>query len=506
MKVDKTAWISMLALAAMIFAGLAQAEGTLRIGRDQDSIHMDPILVNQNADVWILNNIHALLVRNNREATEIVPDLAESWTISEDGLNYTFTLREGLKFNDGSPLKSSDVKFSITRLRDDERSVFGSMFSVIEDIQTPDNQTIIFTLTEPTTPFLSFLALFAAAVLPEEQVTGDYEAFLKKSTGAGAFRLAEWSRGDKIVLEKNEHYWEEGLPKLDRVEWQYISNDNTRILKLLAGEIDAMIFVPFNRIAELEANADIDTHLDPSSRMDHILLNHSHPPLDDARVRKALNQAIDIDSIVQAVTFGHGTPANSYIPAGGMFYNPDNPRYDFDPEQAKALLQEAGVEDLELEFLVQAGDANYEQIAVLTQDQLAKVGVTVNIVKQETGQAWETIVDGDYDLCTNYWTNDVIDPDQKTGFVLYGEDPDALSYYTRYNNPAVNELIVKGRTELDPEQRKAIYHEIQNIAKQDVHWIDLYYSPFRNASRTNVDGFFQNPMGRFMLETTTVSN
>lgn len=496
-------WLA--ALLALAISSFAVAQGTLKIGRDQDSIHMDPILVNQNADVWILNNIHALLVRNNPEATEIVPDLAQSWTISDDGLMYTFTLREGLKFNDGTPLKSSDAKFSITRLRDGEGSVFGSMFTVINDIQTPDDRTIVFTLTEPTTPFLSFLALFAAAVLPEQQVTEDYEGFLKKSTGAGAFRMVEWSRGNRIVLEKNEHYWEPGLPKLDRVEWHYIPNDNTRILKLMAGELDAMIFVPFNRIGELEANPDINVHLDPSSRMDHILLNHEHEPLNDARVRKALNLAIDIDAIVQAVTFGHGTPANSYIPAGGMFYNPDNPRYPFDQEQAKALLAEAGVDDLSLDFIVQAGDANYEQIAVLVQDQLGKIGVNVNIIKQETGQAWETIVDGAYDLCTNYWTNDVIDPDQKTGFVLYGEDEDAKSYYTRYNNPKVNELINQGRTELDTEKRKAIYHQIQKIAKQDVHWIDLYYSPFRNASWKHVSGFVQNPMGRFMLETTTTS-
>ncbi|MCB1808355.1 MAG: ABC transporter substrate-binding protein, partial [Candidatus Competibacteraceae bacterium] len=294
-------------------------------------------------------------------------------------------------------------------------------------------------------------------------------------------------------------------PKLDRVEWHYIPNDNTRMLKLQAGELDAMIFVPFNRIAELQANADIDIHLDPSSRMDHILINHSHEPLNDVRVRKALNLAIDIDAVVQAVTFGHGTPANSYIPAGGMFYNPDNPRYPFDPEQAKALLAEAGVDDLVLDFVVQAGDANYEQIAVLVQDQLGKIGVQVNIIKQEAGQAWETIVDGAYDLSTNYWTNDVIDPDQKTGFVLYGDDPDALSYYTRYNNPKVNELIGQGRTELDTEKRRAIYAEIQKIAKNDVHWIDLYYSPFRNASWNYVSGFVQNPMGRFMLETTTIA-
>ncbi len=492
-------------LAALLGMGTAvAADGVLKIGRDQDSVFMDPILVSQNADVWVMNNINAQLVRNTREATGIEPDLAESWTISEDGKTYTFTLREGAKFSDGSPVKASDVKFSIERLRDDEGSVFGSMFGVITDIATPDDRTVVFTLSEPTTPFLSVLALFAAAILPEAAVTGDYEAFAEKPVGAGAFRLVDWKRGDRIVLEANENYWDAGVPKLKGVEWIYIPNDNTRILQLQAGEIDAMIFVPFNRIAELEKNPDIDVHLDPSSRMDHILINHEHEPLNDVRVRKAIAEAIDIDAIIKAVTFGYGTPANSYIPAGGMYYNPDNPRYMLNLEEAKALLKEAGVEDLTLDMVVQAGDANYEQVAVLVQDQLAKVGITVNIIKQEAGQAWDTIVDGTYDISTNYWTNDVIDPDQKTGFVLDGSDPDVLSYYTRYNNPEVVALVKAARVETDPEKRKQMYYDLQRKAQEDVNWIGLYYSPFRNASRKNVHDFFQNPMGRFMLETTSI--
>ncbi|SDB58052.1 peptide/nickel transport system substrate-binding protein [Bauldia litoralis] len=493
-----------LALAGFLALGPAMAgEGVLKIGRDQDSVFMDPILVSQNADVWVMNNINAQLVRNTREATGIEPDLAESWRISDDGKTYTFSLREGLTFSDGSPLKASDVKFSLERLRDGEESVFGSMFGVITDIQVPDDRTVVIELSEATTPFLSFLALFAAAILPEAAVTGDYDAFSQKPIGAGAFRLVDWRRGDRIILEENEHYWEADLPKLAGVEWIYVPNDNTRVLQLQAGEVDAMIFVPFNRIAELDSDPDINVHLDPSSRMDHVLINHSHEPFDDVRVRKALAKAIDLDSIIEAVTFGYGTPANSYIPAGGMFYNADNPSYEHNLEEAKALLAEAGVEDLTIEFVVQAGDANYEQVAVLLQSQLAEAGITVNITKQETGQVWDTIVEGDYDLSPNYWTNDVIDPDQKTGFVLDGSDEDVLSYYTRYNNPEVNALIAAARVETDEEKRKAMYYDLQRIAQEDVNWLGLYYSPFRNASRSNVGDFFQNPMGRFMLETTT---
>jgi peptide/nickel transport system substrate-binding protein len=343
------------------------------------------------------------------------------------------------------------------------------------------------------------MAMFSAAILPETAVAAAGDEFGNNPVGAGAFMLDEWKRGEHLRLKKNANYWEADRVQLDGVEWVYIPNDNTRILKLQAGEVDAVVFVPFNRVAELEAGGNINVHLDPSSREDHILVNHAHEPLGDLRVRQALYHAIDRQAIVDTVTFGYGKVANSFVPAGAMFYSADNPDYAFDPAKAKALLAEAGVEGLALDFLLTAGDSLHDQIGVIVKDQLSKVGVDVNLVKQEEGQQWETTVAGEYDISVNYWTNDIIDPDQKATFSLYG-DADNKSYYTSYKNPKVTGLIEQGRVELDRAKREAIYHEIQEIAKADAHWIDLYYSPFRNASRSNVKNFFQNPMGRFMLE------
>jgi peptide/nickel transport system substrate-binding protein len=495
--------LALAALALVLASSLAAAAGTLKIGRQQDSTTLDPIMTIQNADIWIMNNMNALLVRVNRDATDIEPDLAESWTISDDGLIYTFTLRPGLKFGDGSPLTAADAKFSLERLRDKEGSVMAGMFSVMKSVEAPDERTVKVTLNEPSAPFLAGLAMFSAAILPAKAVDERGEDFGNDPVGAGAFMLEEWRRGEYLRLKKNPHYWEADRVKLDGVEWVYIPNDNTRILKLQAGEVDAIIFIPFNRVDELKADPNLQVHLDPSSRMDHMLVNHAHPPLDDVRVRHALYYALDRQAIVDAVTFGHGKVANSFVPAGAMFYNPDNPDYAYDPEKAKALLAEAGVSDLSLDFLITAGDSVHDQIAVIVKDQLAKVGVEVNIIKQEEGQQWESTVAGEYDISINYWTNDIIDPDQKATFCVYGDDENK-SYYTNYRNPEVTKLVEQGRVELDRAKRQEIYFAIQRIAKEDAHWIDLYYSPFRNASRANVQDFFQNPMGRFMLEDTTI--
>ncbi len=494
------------------FAGLllalgataALAGGTLKIGGDQDTTIFDPILISQDADRWVAASANATLVRVNLDGTAVEPDLAESWDISGDGLVYSFHLRPDLKFSDGSPIKGSDIKFSLERLRDTKEAVFGAMYSPMKTIETPDDRTVVITLSQPTAPFITFIAMFAAAILPEDQVKNRYDEFLEHPIGAGNYKIVEWKRSEYVALEKNPYSWEApAKPKLDRVEWQYIPNDNTRILKLQAGEIDAMIFVPFNRVAELQQDPNLEVHLDPSTREDLLLVNHSHPPLDNKAVRKAICMAIDLDAIVQGATFGLGTPANSYIPKGSMFYNPENPRCPYDPGKAQQMLADAGVKDLQLKLLLSAGDATGEQVAVLIQSQLAKIGVTVNIEKQEAGQAWETEIAGDYDLSIDYWTNDIIDPDEKTSFSLYG-DPDNMSYHTRYKNPEVSKLIDEGRTEMDPAKRQEIYYKIQAIATDGVHWINLYYSPYRNASRTYVKGFVQNPLGKFMLEDTDI--
>ena len=410
-------------IAAVLAATVhvAQAAGVLRIGTNQDSTTFDPIKTIENRDIWVMNNMHAFLVRANREANQIIPDLAESWEISDDGLQYTFHLREA-KFSDGSPVTAQDAVFSLTRMRDDPESVQSAMYQIVADISAPDDRTVVIRLTEPSAPFLATLAMFSAAILPEKAVTQLGQEFGTKPVGAGAFRLKEWRRGEMVKLERNEHYWEEGLPKLDGVEWHVIVDDNTRILKIQAGELDAAIFIPFNRVAELDANPEIDVHLDPSTREDHLLLNHEHQWLDNKNVRKALNMAIDIKSIVDVVTFGYGTPANSYIPAGALYHNPANLNYPYDPEKARAMLETEGAADMMLDVVVDAGDEVEEQIGVLLKDQLGKVGVDLEIRKVDPGQTWDMYVAGDYDTSIGYWTNDIIDPDQKSTFTLGMDD------------------------------------------------------------------------------------
>jgi peptide/nickel transport system substrate-binding protein len=480
----------------------AEAAGILTIGRREDGTTFDPIRTAQNVDFWVFSNVHDVLVRVDKTGTKLEPGLAESWTLSPDALTYTFTMRDA-KFSDGSPITAADAAFSLLRIRDNEGSLWSDSYKIIESAEASDDKTLVVKLSSPSAPFLSTLAMPGASILSQkgmEEVGEEAYGELPVAT-SGAFTVKEWLRGDRVILEKNPNFWEADRVQLDGVEWISVPDDNTRMLKVQAGELDAAIFVPFSRIAELKQDPNLTIHLDPSTREDHLLINHEHPPLDKKEVRQALDMAIDKQAIVNTVTFGIGEVAYSYVPKGALYHYADNLRRPYDSAKAKEMLAAAGASDLTLDYIINAGDEVDEQIAVLLQQQLAAAGINVSLQKVDPSQSWDMLVNGEYDISVMYWTNDILDPDQKTTFVL-GHDTNQ-NYMTRYNNAQVKDLVAAARIEMDPAKREGMYVELQTLAKEDVNWIDLYYSPYRNVSRKNVQNFYQNPLGRFFLEDTT---
>ncbi|MFZ1340327.1 MAG: ABC transporter substrate-binding protein [Paracoccaceae bacterium] len=478
----------------------AEAQGVLTIGRREDGTTFDPIATAQNVDFWVFSNVFDVLVRVDKAGKELVPGIAESWEVSADGLTYTFKLRDA-KFSDGSAVTSEDIAYSLTRIRDSELSLWSDSYKIIADMQTPDSKTLVITLSGPSAPFLSTLAMPGASIVSKAAMEAMGEAaFAEMPVGSGAFMVVEWRRGDRVILTRNPNYWEADKVSLDGVEWISVPDDNTRMLAVQAGELDAAIYVPFSRVAELKADPNLTVVSDASTREDHLLLNHEHAPLDNVKVREAIDFAIDKQAIIEAVTFNLGEVANSYVPKGALYHSDDNGARGFDPEKAKALLAEANVGPISLNYVIDAGDQTGEQIAILIQQQLANVGITVNLQKVDPSQTWDMLVNGDFDMGVNYWTNDILDPDQKTTFVV-GHDVN-LNYMTRYQNDTVKDLVAAARLEMDPVKREAMYAEIQKLAKADAHWIDLYYSPFISVTRKGVEDFGQNPLGRFFLEDT----
>ena len=485
-------------VALALGTGVAEAAGVLSIGRRDDSTTFDPIATAQNVDFWVFMNVYDVLVRVDKTGTKLEPGLAEKWEVSDDNLTYTFTMRDA-KFSDGTPITAEDAIYSLTRLRDDELSLWSDSYKIIANMEARDDKTLVVTLSTPSAPFLSTLAMPGASIVSKKgmEAMGE-EDYASNPVASGAFAVKSWTRGDRVVLEKNPNFWQADRVQLDGVEWISIPDDNTRMLNVQAGQIDAAIFVPFSRVAQLQQDPELDVHLEPSTREDALLVNHEHGALAKKEVRQALDLATDKQAIIDAVTFGIGEVANSYVPKGALYYYADNLRRPYDPDKAKQMLADAGAADLSLDYLVSAGDEVDEQTAVLLQQQYAKAGVTVNIQKVDPSQQWDMLVGGEYDIAVGYWTNDILDPDQKTTFVL-GNDAN-MNYMTRYDAPKVAELVAAARVEMDPAKREQMYVDLQKTAKEDVNWIDLYYSPYINVSRKNVENFYQNPLGRFFLE------
>lgn len=503
MKAFRRILLAAAALMAFVTSGPlpADAGGVLRIGRNEDSTTMDSIKTTQNVDIWVINNVHAFLVRSNREGTGIEPDLAESWTVSDDKLTFTFKLRDA-KFSDGSPVTVQDAVFSLTRLRDDPESAQASLFTVMEKIEAVDEHTLRIKLKEPSAAFLSTLAMYASSIVPEKAIKEMGDRYGSAPISAGMYKVVEWRRGEVLILEPNEYYYGGNVSKVDRVEWQVLPDDNTRVLKVQAGEIDAAIQIPFSMLPALKNDPNINVHLDASTREDHLLLNHTNKWLSNKSVRQAINMGINMDAIIQVVNFGIGKPANSIIPEGTLYYNPDNKNWPYDPAKAKQMIEEAGATGASFEFVLGAGRKGTEQLAVVIQQQLAAIGLDIKLKKIDSGQVWNAFVDGAYDIAPAYWTYDILDPDQKIAFSVSADSN--KSYYTRYENPEVTKLVTEARLELDDAKRQELYNKIQAIVKDDVPMIDLYYSPFSNISRKNVKGFYQNPMGTFPLHEMSV--
>jgi peptide/nickel transport system substrate-binding protein len=485
-----------LAILAIDIAG-ASADGVLTIGRQEDSNNLDPVKATENVNLWVFASMYDVLIRVDPSGTKLEPGLAESWTVSDDQLTYTLKLRDA-KFSDGSPITAEDAAWNLLRIRDHKESAWASSYAVIKDAKAADDKTLVITLTQPTAPFLSWLAMPSVGITQKKSVAADEAVLNEHPVSSGAFILKDWRKGERLTLEKNPNYWQADQVSLDGVEWVSVPDDNTRMLNVQAGELDCAIFVPFSQIETLKQDPNLNVMLDPSTREDHILINHAHGDLGKKEVRQALDMAVDKQAIVDTITFGAGEVANSLIPKGALYYNPSNPTHPHDPEAAKKLLEQAGVKDLTLNYVVQAGDEVNEQTAVLVQQQLAKIGVTANINKVDASQFVTTLVNGDYDLGEAYWTNDIIDPDEKITFALGHDSND--NFWTRYKNDEVKELVAEARVESDPAKREQMYVDLQRIARDDVNFIDLYYSPFRNVCGKKISGFVQGPLGLFSLQ------
>ena len=479
--------------------------GTLTIARQEDSESFDKTNVFQNESIWLVEQINETLYTVSPDGQTVKPWLATSYKLSHGGKRYTFKLRKGVRFSTGKLMTAADVKFSIDDARAQDKG-WGYLDTAIKSVQAPNKSTVVINLKYPWGPFLADIALFANGIIPKNFAGEKRADFYKHPIGTGPFMWDKRVVGQSVTFKRNPHYWQKGKPYLDAVKWTYVSDQNTRELQLRGGQIQVDEFPPFNSIKKLQNTPGVKMFLFPSTRTDYMNMNESYAPLADVHVRRALSYAIDRASIVRAILFGYGKPANSFMPPQVPFYDPNSPGIQYNPAKAKAELAKSKFKKgFNVEMLVGAGSPDENAIAQILQQSFKALKINVKFRQVDTSTEFSQIQEGKYQLGFSYWTMDIADPDELVTFAVDPKGGETNSFYTGYNNPTVVKLTHQGQRETNPAKRRSIYARIQKLAAEDAFMGFLSYTPFRYATSDKVNGFFVYPLGNYHLENVWLS-
>lgn len=464
--------------------------------------------------------IYNRLVDFERGTTDIVPALAEDWTVSGDGLEYTFTLRKDVKFHttkDFTPSRdfnADDVLFSFLRqLRKDHpyHAISGgsyeyfnsmSMPDLLKDVVKVDDYTVKFVLNRPEAPMIAnlgmdFASIFSAEYADAMMKAGTPEKVDLAPVGTGPFQFVAYQKDAVIRYKAHPDYWA-GKAPIDNLIFAITPDANVRYQKLRAGECHVM---PYPNPADLEAmksDPDIELLQQEGLNVGYLSFNVERKPFDDKKVRQALSMAINKQAIIEVVFQGAGKVAKNPIPPTIWSYNDEVEDYPYDPVQAKKLLAEAGVKDLETNIwampVQRPYNPNARRMAELIQADWRKVGVKAEIVSFEWGEYLKRSKDGEQDTLLLGWSGDNGDPDNFLA-VLLGCDGVGGSNRARWCHQPFEDLIQKAKTASEKEDRIRLYKEAQTIFKEEAPWVTIAHSNVFKPVRKEVVDFRINPLG-----------
>ena len=508
--------LARLTLALMLTAGLmlvglgsigpkasAQQGKVIRFGVNRAAENLDPVTQDANPDIWAFTQIYQQLVKVNVKGDGFEPDLAEKWSTSADGRTWTFNLRKNAKFSNGDPVKASHPVFSLKRARD-TKGPWKWALEAVEDIQAKDDFTVVISLKEPWAPFLADISLFSNSIMPEKVFKGAKdEDISNKPVGSGPWMLADWKKGEELIMKPNPHYYEKGLPKASELRIRYIPDDNSRIIALQSGDVDGIDYPPFSRIEELKKDSKLEAQLNPSTQVSHLSLNMREAPLNNVKFRQALAFATDRAAIVKAVCFGHCTPATTFLPMTTPFFNKGSKGNAYDLNKAKQLLKESGIATpITLKVLYRANDAVHQPTAVALKEMWGKLGVTLELDPLDRATATQRYRANQFQVYITSWTNDIPDPSQLAAYALGFTESE--SYHSGYKSAEMDALLAKGMRETNVEKRRQVYYEIQELELRDSPLIILYYSPYTIAINKKMKGFVQMATGPWIFKNVTM--
>ncbi|PPB81192.1 dipeptide transport system substrate-binding protein [Albidovulum inexpectatum] len=509
------------AVLAALLGGAAQAK-TLVYCSEGSPEGFDPALYTSGTTFDASSHpIYNRLVEFVTGTTQVEPGLAESWEVSEDGLEYTFHLRKGVKFHSNDvftpsrDLNADDVIFSFERQWKQDNPYYTvsggtweyfngmSMPDLLKEIVKVDDYTVKFVLNRPEAPMIANLAMDFASIVSKEYAdamlaAGTPEMINQKPIGTGPFQFVAYQKDAVIRYKANPDYWK-GKAAIDDLVFAITPDASVRYQKLKAGECHVMPYPNPADVAAMKADPDITVLEQEGLNVGYLAYNTQQAPFDNPKVRKALNMAIDKQAIIDVVFQGSGQIAKNPIPPTMWSYNDEIQDDPYDPEAAKKMLGEAGVTDLSMKVwampVQRPYNPNARRMAELIQEDMAKIGVDVEIVSYEWGEYLERskAVDRDGAVLLG-WTGDNGDPDNFLA-VLLGCDGVGGSNRAQWCNDEFEALIQKAKVVSDIEERTRLYKEAQVVFKREAPWATIAHSVVFMPVRNEVQGYKVHPLG-----------
>jgi len=496
-----------VALVAMVFsfrgtpAGAQGAPRQLRIAVGIDADTLDPASQTTTTVINMIDYMYEPLVNAEYvdKPGEIKAQLAERWQVSRDGLTYTFQLRRGVAFHDGTPVNAAAVKFSLERLLDPRIRVPNRhLVAAMKSVEATGDLTVRVTLSQPSPVFLPNIGGALGAIISPAAVAraGDRFSVAPAGAGTGPYLFKEWRRGDSILLERNPNYWGK-KPIFDEVLFRVVPDAGTRLTQLLAGDVHMAMLPPAPDVKGLRRNPRVNVVEAATDRTVFLVLNNQWGPLKDARVRQAMNYAINKKAILASVLFDLGTVSVSPCPPMMFGGTPvQEGGWPYNPIKAKQLLAEAGYKDgFEVNFFAPTGRYIQDfQFAQAIASQLRNVNVRANVSTMD----WPSYVGmiltppdrTRVQMIVLGWAWPVLDCDG----ALYGQFHSGVAHPPTglgpafYKNEKVDQLLLDARTTIDQEKRKALYKEAQQLIWNDAPWVFLWTQKWYVATVKNLEG------------------
>lgn len=491
-------------------AALSRApQDNLFFASSTDPLGLDPALVDDNDSGKITSNIYESLLRFEDDNTNVAPSLAESWTVSDDGLSYTFKLRQGVKFHDGTPFNAEAVKFNIDRQMPEnaipKMSYAGLVYGDVEKSEVIDEYTIKITLKKKSTPFLHNLAMSYAAPIVSPTALKTYNNNVNEHpTGTGPYKFVAWDRGQQVILTRNDEYW--GKPAhVQNLIYRTMPETSARVVALNNGEVDIINGIDANVIDQVKQGGNQIFARDGMNTQ-YMFFNvkpENKSVTMDKAVRRAIAAAINVPEMVQSLYKGYASPAETFLPDFIPGYSDKVKHVPYNPEEAKKVLAEKGVKKLTI--LTYSGARLYNTVggqvlAEAVQGYLDKAGVQADVLVYDWATFKNKLITDSWDIGFMGWNGDNGDPDNFLS-LLASDDP--INNNGMWFNQEYRDLLAKGLEVQDGPERNAIYERAEQIIAEEVPILPISHAQFLAAMRPNIKNFTIHPVGMTFLSKTS---